>query len=80
MTGPRARRPPPSYLTPALELSEKERVEYAHKLWRARSDLLRLAPLVPAWSTRLLCHAKACVQMVDKLTPDPVPRGQPDDE
>jgi len=73
-------RPTPGYITPPLTLTEKERTELSIRLWRARTDLLLVAPLLPAWSSRLLCHAKSCIAVVDKLTPDPMPRGQADDE
>jgi hypothetical protein len=65
------RKATPHYELPPMKLTESERVAMAIALWRCRSDLLMLAPLVPAWSSRLLCHAKSCVQLVDHLTPEP---------
>jgi hypothetical protein len=59
------------YELPELRLTEQQRVELAHRAWAARTDLLRLAPLMPAWSTRLLCHVRLAVELADLLLPEP---------
>lgn len=65
------RRALPHYALPDLRLTERERIDLAHRAWAARTDLLRLAPLMPAWSTRLLCHVRFAVELADLLLPEP---------